>query len=114
MTLEIEPPRPRGRPRSFDRDAALETAMMLFWRQGYEGTSLSDLTTGMGIASRASTPPSAARKRCSWRRWSATRSGVGSGLPRILDTAPTAREAVRCCWKAPRPPSPAARSRAAA
>ena len=35
-----------GRPKSIK---ALETAMELFWRKGYEGTSLTDLTEGMGI-----------------------------------------------------------------
>ncbi len=46
-------PRPRGRPRSFDREAALEAAMEVFWNKGFEGASLNDLTEAMGIS-----PPS--------------------------------------------------------
>ncbi|MBT9386896.1 TetR/AcrR family transcriptional regulator [Pseudooceanicola sp. CBS1P-1] len=43
------PPRRRGRPRAFDRDEVLARATETFWRLGYEGASITDLTAAMGI-----------------------------------------------------------------
>ncbi len=42
-----------GRPRSFDRDAALAVAVEQFWRAGYDETSVATLTAAMGVS-----PPS--------------------------------------------------------
>jgi len=40
---------PAGRPRTFDRDEALKKAMLVFWEKGYEGTTMSDLISTIGM-----------------------------------------------------------------
>ena len=84
----------RGRPRTFDPDDALRTALDLFWERGYEGTSLKDLSEAMGIAS-ASIYACFGSKENLFRQVMAL-YGSTSGEPprRALREQPTARAAI--------------------
>lgn len=49
MKLELDHPLPKGRPREFCVEQALAAALRIFWQRGYEGASMAELTTAMGI-----------------------------------------------------------------
>jgi AcrR family transcriptional regulator len=91
--MKVQPVRP-GRPRSFDEDAALEKAMCVFWRKGYEGTSMSDLTEAMGI-----NPPSLyaafGNKESLFLRVLERYAEGPAGFVMKALSAPTAREVAR-------------------
>jgi AcrR family transcriptional regulator len=94
MENSIRDRRSRGRPRSFDRAAALETAMRLFWARGYEATSVAELAEAMGI-----NPPSLYAAFGDKRRLFAEavqryRAGPGSFAAEVFACAASAREAV--------------------
>lgn len=84
----------RGRPRSFDRTVALDRAVEAFWRRGYSGVSLADLTETMGINSPslyAAFGSKAELFREAVARYRATRVAFAT---RALDEEATARGAL--------------------
>jgi len=85
----------RGRPLSFDRQAALEKAMHVFWERGYEAASVADLTAAMAI-----TPPSlysafGDKEHLFLEAIEAYGKGPGGFGARALAEEPTARQAVQ-------------------
>jgi TetR/AcrR family transcriptional regulator, copper-responsive repressor len=84
----------RGRPRAFDRDTALDVAMRLFWRRGFEATSTADLAAAMGI-----NPPSlyaafGDKKRLFREAVERYQAGPGGFALRALNTEGTAQQAI--------------------
>ena len=82
-----------GRPRGFDENAALEAAMRVFWEKSYEGATLSDLTSAMGI-NRSSMYAAFGDKAALFRRlWSDTERGPMRYMRDALEN-PVLRDAV--------------------
>ena len=85
--------RSRGRQPTFDRDEALETALDLFWRHGYEGVSITLLTEQMGIAA-PSLYPAFGSKEDLYRAVICRYQGMGLCEAQIAECA-SSYEAVR-------------------
>src|SRR5262245_12831015 len=81
-----------GRPREFDADEALDRAMAVFWRRGYEGATLDELTAAMGI-SRPSLYAAFGGKEQLFRRALDRYVRGPAGYVREAMARPTAREA---------------------
>lgn len=84
----------RGRPRAFDRDIALRRAMEVFWEQGYEGTSMTDLTAAMGINSPSLYAAFGSKEALFREAIELYGRSEGSCTTRALREEPTARAAV--------------------
>lgn len=85
---------PRGRPRAFDREAALRKAMEMFWERGYEAASLQDLTRVMGISKPSLYAAFGCKESLFREALALYDTTTGAEANRALREEPTAREAV--------------------
>lgn len=85
---------PRGRPRAFDREAALARATRLFWARGYEATSIADLTAAMGVAAPSLYAAFGSKAALYAEALEHYRKSYEDRVWRRFLAAPTAREAV--------------------
>jgi AcrR family transcriptional regulator len=83
----------KGRPRGFNPDTALDQALQVFWRQGFEGTSLTDLTGAMGI-NRPSLYATFGNKDALFRKCLARYASGPASYARAALAEPTARKVV--------------------
>ncbi len=82
-----------SRPRDFDIDLAIDAALQQFWKKGYEGTSLMDLTEAMGISRPSLYAAFGSKEGLFQRAVERYLEGPGALVQAALE-APTAREVV--------------------
>lgn len=83
-----------ARPREFDRDAALVKARDSFWARGYEGTSMADLVSDLGIASARIYAAFGSKEELFREAIAFYEANEGGFVARALDEEPTAQQAI--------------------
>ncbi|WP_410209197.1 TetR/AcrR family transcriptional regulator [Aquirhabdus sp.] len=84
----------RGRPRCFEREDALRKAMNVFWCKGFEGASLSELTTAMGINSPSLYAAFGSKETLFLEAVELYRQTDGAATRQAFDAGTTAKEAI--------------------
>jgi TetR/AcrR family transcriptional repressor of nem operon len=83
-----------ARSKEFDEEHALASAMDLFWRQGYENTSLEDLMQEMGIARQSLYDTFGDKRALYLKAMAFYRERTNSSLCETLTSAPSVKEGV--------------------
>ncbi len=81
-----------GRPREFDTEQALDAAMHLFWRQGYEATSMQDLLDNMQLSKSSLYQTFGSKHDLFQQCLDRYRQMMTSGLQQALDNAPSGKQ----------------------
>lgn len=83
-----------GRPREFDRVEALAKARDVFWSRGYEGVSMADLVSTLGLASARIYAAFGSKEALFREAVALYDAGEGGFATRALAEEPTARQAI--------------------
>ena len=101
MKKDVAQARGPGRPRSFDRQAALCAALRVFRERGYEGTSMADLQKALGGLSPPSIYAAFGSKEALFKEAvSLYTSGTRARIARELEDAPDTKAAVEALLRA--------------
>ncbi len=97
----MEAPKRRGRPRSFNLEEVTAKAALLFWERGYEGVSVDELTTAMGITTQSfyaafGSKQKLHREALAWYDREVTRP-VRDALTSESDVVQAVRETLKAC-----------------
>ncbi|HEV3501006.1 MAG TPA: TetR/AcrR family transcriptional regulator [Bradyrhizobium sp.] len=83
-----------ARPRSFDPDQALDLARDVFWRKGFQGTSLDDITAATGLAKPSLYAAFGDKNALFLKVLDRYHERIVANAERVLDEGPSARDAV--------------------
>lgn len=89
-----------GRPLQYDSDEVLATAMVLFWRNGYEATSLAELVSAMGLSRSSFYQAFGGKEQLFLRCLDRYQADTVAELSARLETAASGRDFIRdtLCW----------------
>lgn len=88
-----------ARPRAFDEEEAVQKAMEVFWKKGFEATSLTDLTGAMGMSRSSLYAAFGDKDRLFARALELYVTEISAERVRILRTASSARDGIRAFFE---------------